>query len=169
MPDEIKQFRTAAKSSGTRAFKIDDELFHLAPVGLNVSDVVAELQGQLPTDQTPTADDLLAKLKPLIDPADFERFADYCKHYVMPSEFIDIMRHVVGVITGRDPTLPASSPAGSVETGAPSPVGASRAASAGRSSSLSQKASTPTSSRSASGPTKKQANGSTRRSSRRTS
>lgn len=168
MPDEIKQFRTAAKSAGSQAFMIDDETFHLAPVGLNVADVVAELQGTLPAGENPTADDLLGKLRPLIEPDDFDRFADYCKRYVLPSEFIEILRHVVGVISGRDPSRPASSPAGSSVNGARSRGGASPAGSPTPSVSASPKGSTPTSTRSASGPTRKRTTGSTGRSNRRT-
>ena len=174
MPNEIKQFRTAAKSGQLTPFMIDDETFHIAPVTLQVAELVAQLQGRLAAGDSlmpdnPSADDLVGVLLPFIAADDAARFSDYAKSYVTPSEFGDVIRYVIAEVTGRNPTSPASSPDGSSTTGAASRAGASGTGSAGRSSSLSQKASTPTSSRSASGRTKSAAKKSTGSSSRRTS
>lgn len=114
MPEPTRAFTTAAKRRSDRTFTIDDEVFHIAPVGLNIADKVAEFQGMLPAaGTTPSAEQLLEAARPFITAEDFDRFAAYCQEYVAPSEFGEIVQFLMGEVTGRDPSQRASSADGS--------------------------------------------------------
>lgn len=119
----VRRFQTA-KSRGLKVFMLDDEGFRIKPVTVGMTDALAQMifaaevmMKAKDARQMPSSHDLLAVATPFVVDEDVPRFEQYCREWVEPDDYVQVILMLVEEVTGLDPTQLVNSASGPLPGG----------------------------------------------------